>query len=276
MSNLRIHVYTVCYNEEEILSYFLRHYSSFAEKIIVFDNYSTDTSPEIVRSCPIADLRRFDTDGTFNELENIRIKNKAYKESLGKADFVIVVDTDEFLYHHDMLDLLKRYRAEGVTLPKTIGYEMISWRFPKSNKPLVENIRIGHESPSYAKRCIFHPEVDINFQVGAHTCNPRGNIVESSSVDIKVLHYHYLGMLRIIRKHRSLKKKLSQFNLEHKLSYQFTWGAMRLVGRFLVYRANSYDTMRNKASIVATTMAPWVNALVKYYWSDDRDKRWNY
>jgi glycosyltransferase involved in cell wall biosynthesis len=276
MPNLHIHVYTVCYNEEKILPYFLRHYSSFAEKIIVFDNYSTDSSPDIVRSCPIADLRRFNTNGTFNDLENIRIKNKSYKESLGKADFVIVVDMDEFLYHPQILELLRRYKSDGVTLPKTIGYDMISWRFPRSSKPFVENMRIGRESPSYAKRCIFHPEVDINFQVGAHTCNAAGNILESNSADIKLLHYHYLGLLRIIRKHRAFKRRLSQFNLEHKLGYQYTWGALRLVGRFLVYRANSYDIIFGKPSLIASMIARWVNALSRYYWSDDRDNKWKY
>ena len=248
MSNLRIHVYTLCYNEERILPYFLRHYSSFAERIIIFDNYSTDNSPEIIGSCPIADLRRFNTNCTFNDLEHIRIKNKAYKESLGKADFVIVVDMDEFLYHPRMLDLLKRYKSDGITLPKTIGYDMISWRFPKSNKPLVENIRIGRESPLYAKRCIFHPDIDINFEVGAHTCNPCGDILESNSADIKVLHDHYLGLLRVIKRHRVLKTRLSQLNLKYNLGFQYTWGAMRLIGRFLVHRANSYDIIRNKAS----------------------------
>ena len=150
---MRLHIYTVCWNEQELLPYYLRHYSQFAERIVVYDNQSTDATADIVRACSKAEHRIYDTGGVFDDPEILRIKNTAYKESRGQADFVVVGDVDEILYHPQMADLLQKYKREGVTLPKTRGIDMVSWRFPRS-KPLSRRSRpiaraIG---PSTARR----------------------------------------------------------------------------------------------------------------------------
>ena len=46
---MKIHLYSVCYNEEIILPYYLNHYSKFVDKITVYDNFSTDSSVEILK-----------------------------------------------------------------------------------------------------------------------------------------------------------------------------------------------------------------------------------
>src|SRR5690606_2040831 len=115
---IRVHVYTVCWNEAKFLPYFLAHYAQFADRIFVYDNGSTDRSPDIVRAHPKAELRQFDSGGTFDDLSNINVKNNAYKESRGQADFVIVVDADELIYHPAIRELLQRYKEEGITFPK--------------------------------------------------------------------------------------------------------------------------------------------------------------
>jgi hypothetical protein len=276
MQGVRLHVYTVCWNEEKILPHFLRHYSKFAEKIVVYDNYSTDSSPDIVKSFNGVEIRRFYTGGYFDDRENIKIKNTAYKESIGKADYVIVVDSDEFLYYQDIITLLSKYRKEGVTLPRTIGYDMVSWLFPNDTSPITETVRLGMKSLNYSKRIIFDPKIEINFAPGCHTCNPLGDIVESKFEDIKVLHYHYIGLVQNISKHRAYKKRLSKFNIKSKLGYQFTWGPIRLLGRFIVYRLNSHDIIRQVPSAISKIFSPSANFLKRRLTeSDDRDKRWH-
>ena len=49
---VRIHVYTMSYSEEMFMPYFLRHYTSFAERVVVLDNHSSDRTADIVRSFP--------------------------------------------------------------------------------------------------------------------------------------------------------------------------------------------------------------------------------
>ena len=47
---MKITLYTICYNEQEMLPYFLNHYSKMVDKIVVYDNYSTDNSRQILES----------------------------------------------------------------------------------------------------------------------------------------------------------------------------------------------------------------------------------
>lgn len=271
---VRVHVYTVCWNEEQFLPFFLAHYAAFAERIVVYDNYSTDASPEIVRSCPKAELRQFDTGETFDEQALTQLRNTSYKESVGDADYVIVVDADELLHHPDLSALLETYKRDGVTLPKTVGYDMISWRFPRSSKPLTQSVSLGRRSPDYSKRCIFDPSIDINFRHGSHACKPVGNIVENQDADLQLRHYHYIGLLQCIRKHRRCGARLSRYNREHKLSYQYTWGAVRLSGRFLTYRLNAHDIVRDRTSVLTVLAGPPLNFIKGLYWNNERRKRW--
>jgi Glycosyl transferase family 2. len=273
MTKPRVHVYTVCWNEQDLLPFFLEHYSAFAERIVVFDNYSTDASPEIVRACDCAELRSFDTDGTFNEEANIQIKNTAYRESLGEADFVVVVDADEFVFHEDILGVLDGYRRAGVTLPQMQGYDMVSWRFPNRTKAITEAVRQGRVNPMYAKRCVFHPSLDINFDLGAHSCMPRGDVVESSP-ELSLLHYHYVGYLRSIRKHRERRGRLSGFNVEHRAGVQYTWGPVMILARFVATSADSYDVFSHRRSKLQTVVGPPVRLLKELVWTERRRGKW--
>lgn len=257
-----------------MLPYFLEHYSKIANKIIVYDNCSSDASPDIVRSCGKAELRSFDTNGYFDDSVNLKIKNNAYKESVGVADFVIVVDTDEFLYHKNLYDILLRFKHDSITLPVTVGYDMVSWKFPRKNKQLTELIKIGRKSDYYSKRCIFAPSIDINYRTGCHKCSPIGNIVENTEDELKVLHYHYIGFIRNVYKHRACRKRLSNFNKVNNLGYQFTWGSLRLMARFFVYQVNSHDVINNKPSILNTIISPFINMMKDIYWKSKANDKW--
>lgn len=45
---LNVAVYSPCWNEETILPFYLSHYAKFARTINLFDNQSSDRSPEII------------------------------------------------------------------------------------------------------------------------------------------------------------------------------------------------------------------------------------
>ena len=38
----KVHVYLLCYNEEDIIAKIIEYYSTFCSKIFILDNYSTD------------------------------------------------------------------------------------------------------------------------------------------------------------------------------------------------------------------------------------------
>lgn len=265
MCDIKIHVYTVCWNEEKILPYFVKYYEKFSEKIIFYDNCSTDSSRDIINKCNIAKLIEFDTNNTFNDRENLKIKNTAYKESVGEADFVIVVDVDEFVFHPQLIDLLKKFKKTGVTLPVTSGYDMVSWIFPVKNMQIDSLVRLGRESDYYSKRCVFDPKIDINFHVGGHACSPRGNVVESSSEEaLKILHYHYVGFFKTVDRHYECRKRLSRFNIENGYGYQFTWGFIYIFCRFLIYYLNSKDILTGKGHVFSC-ISVYANIMSKKY-----------
>jgi glycosyltransferase involved in cell wall biosynthesis len=265
--DLIIHVYAVCWNEEKILPYFLRHYSSFAERIVVYDNNSTDGSQEIVRKWPKAELRTFDTGDTFDDVVITEIMNKGYKESRGKADFVVVVATDELLWHPNMKRILLEYKRCGVTLPKVQGYDMVSWRFPRGQKQITGLVVRGRENPWYAKRCIFDPAVDINFNPCCHTCSPAGDVIESDVADLKVLHYHYLGYWHIVRKHRLRGRRLSTWNRINHKGRQFRAGPLLILAMFLSRTADAFDVFNGKQSWLSKVLRPSVG------WAKTRVRR---
>jgi len=64
---MQIELYAVAWNEEKIIEYFLRYYSAFCDKIVIYDNESTDRTPEIVRSYPNTELRSWSSNNQINE-----------------------------------------------------------------------------------------------------------------------------------------------------------------------------------------------------------------
>jgi glycosyltransferase involved in cell wall biosynthesis len=58
---MKIHVYIISYNEEKLLPFTLDYYSTFCEKIFVYDNYSTDSSDEIYKKYNKVEVIKWDS-----------------------------------------------------------------------------------------------------------------------------------------------------------------------------------------------------------------------
>ena len=74
-------VYAICWNEEDLLPAFLHHYRH-ADRIVVFDNESSDQSREIVLAAG-REARSFSTEGSFNDEVHRLLKNNVWKDSRG-------------------------------------------------------------------------------------------------------------------------------------------------------------------------------------------------
>ena len=217
-----IHVYTLCYNEEIILPFFLRHYD-FADRIFVYDNYSTDKSIEICNANPKVEVRQYDSGGEIRDDLYLKIKNNAWKQSRGIADYVIVVDIDEFLYSDNILQKLS-------TISKTIiepnGYEMVSDEIPSGIEQIYNYIPNGATSPGHNKCVIFNPDAiqEINYRPGCHSCKPIGNIIlHPPDGTFKLLHYKHLSVEYVIDRYRKFNERLSEFNIRNGYGIQYTY-----------------------------------------------------
>ena len=129
---MKVHCYLLCYNEEYIIESILKYYSSFCSKIFILDNCSTDRSVEIALSFPNVKVISWESDDKIDNKKYIKLKTGCYKDYSRKggvhteevADWVIVGDMDEVLYHPDILSALAFYKSTGITVPQTTGFNI--------------------------------------------------------------------------------------------------------------------------------------------------------
>ena len=236
---MRVVAYTLCWNEEKMIPFYLRHYERFCDKIIIYDNMSTDSSVTLAKKHPKVEVRQYGS-AEIDERAYLEIKNNAYKEERGKADFVIVGDMDEFLYAPDLGGLFVRAKRQRAAIICTEGYEMVSDEFPVDDgRQIWEVVDSGVPSGAFSKRVCFSPEVDICFVAGCHHCYPRGKNVKISSVHAFLLHYRWLGVKYITERYSVYRQRLSEYNRLNNFGVEYDKGEVEI--------RKTYDDLSSKA-----------------------------
>jgi hypothetical protein len=205
---MRIVVYFINYNDSFYIPFFHKHYSKFCEKIIMYDNHSTDDSIAIAVSLGI-EVRMFGQMGQLNDQHYLDVKNHCWKEQRGYADYVIVCDADEFVCIDDLRG----------TLPVMKGYDMISDSLPVND---ITEINTGEPSDNYSKQSIFDPNhiTEINFIHGCHKNWRQGHITSEGSC--RLLHYRCIGGFeRLFERHIMYRERMSTFNLQHNMGHHY-------------------------------------------------------
>src|SRR3990172_8660514 len=173
-SSPKVWVFSVCWNEALLMPYFLRHYSTLASQIIIWDEQSTDGTREIIQSCPKAQLRDWPCKGLDDD-RFLEAVNNWYKMARGSADWVMWPDIDEILYHPNPLQVLASANGDMV---HATGYAMISKGNPPSGEgQIYDELRTGCRQNNYDKWIIWRPGVEIQHTAGRHTYGwqwPRG------------------------------------------------------------------------------------------------------
>ena len=226
-----VHLFTICYNEQVLLPYFLRHYGCFVEEMYFFDNYSTDRSAEIINNHENTHLIQFDSGNQLRDDLYVELKNNCWKQSRGKADFVIVCDIDELLYHINMKEFLVRIKKDGYTAALPIGYNMVGQNLPISCGQIYQEISKGVRTHWSDKLALFNPNMiqEIDFATGCHECSPRGVVkVLQSDPGFKLLHYHYIDLQYIIERHKICAERLSDANKKNKWGFHYLWDEKKL------------------------------------------------
>lgn len=215
---MKIETYAISYNEELMLPYFIRHYSKLGD-IILYDNYSTDKTVQIANAAGIKVIN-YDSNNEIRDDIYLDIKNNCWKKS--SADWVIICDVDEFLYHPDLIRCLSSTKGTIVT---TTGYDMYSEKFPSTEGQIYEEVTMGMISSGYSKLMIFNPKKikEIRYGPGCHTANPAGEIIFNNNTGIKILHMKYLSKEYVINRHKLYGKRLSQTNKDHKWGIHYTF-----------------------------------------------------
>lgn len=189
---MKLWVYTICHNEAPMLAYFLRHYAPLADKVVLYDDHSDDGGPALAAAYANVEVRAYPGNG-LDDLRFVEFAAETYPEARGQADWVIWVDTDEFVYHPYLLGTLGRYMAESVTLPLTAGYAMYAPEFPTGPGQIYDEVKTGMPYAAYSKPCVFNPALTLRWHAGKHGLLNDDNAKRSQAAELKVLHYRHLG-----------------------------------------------------------------------------------
>lgn len=194
----------------------IAHYRGFCTNIIVFDNHSTDRTREIAESMG-CEVRLFGIPGVLDDKEYLRVKNFAWKGS--KADWVIVVDCDEILWHPN----IKRSLSETqYSLFATQGWDVVTFAIPPAK---IMSITNGYAYDDYSKSVIFNPKLiqEINYVYGCHQAKPVG-IIKYSPDSLILFHYSNIGgPERLCRRHAAYRARLSENNKRWGLGIHYTY-----------------------------------------------------
>jgi hypothetical protein len=176
---VKVHVYSLCWNEQEMLPFYFRHYREVATKFVILDDSSSDGSAEYLRAQSDVDLDIFHKDHDSLLLATQRFYNEHWKKSRGEADWVIICNIDEHLHHPRLNEYLENEKSKGVTVIPAKGFQMITDDFPASQERLSETRRRGMPWARMDKLSIFDPNAidEIGYTVGRHTAAPRGHVI---------------------------------------------------------------------------------------------------
>lgn len=192
---MKIDLYTIAWNEMRMLPYFLDYYLPWIDRMVVFDDGSDDGTRETLAAIAKVEVRPFPDKGDSFALTSHRIWQDAWKESRGRADWVVVTNIDEFIWHADgMRPYLERCRNAGATVIHPRGYEMVADAFPPAGTLLPQALRRGVAMYGHDKRQVFDPNAveHMGYVPGRHFAKPTGRAVDALPVEARLLHYKYV------------------------------------------------------------------------------------
>jgi glycosyltransferase involved in cell wall biosynthesis len=205
--------FAIAWNEERLIEQYLEWYS-FADSITILDNYSTDRTVEIAlsRGCTV---EQYGIEGALDDREILKVKNNCWKNS--DADWVIVGDMDEFLYHPNLVKLLDTTDA---TVIQAKGYHMIS-----EEPDLCKNVKTGCYDSKYNKSICFKPKEidDMGWNVGCHFSTPVGKNIKILVGEVKMLHFSYIGRQKFKDRWALTGSRLSVRNKEQDWGLEYLW-----------------------------------------------------
>lgn len=90
----------LCHNEAKMVKYVMPYWERIGiDKLIVYDNMSTDNSVELLSKYPFVEIRQFDTGGKFCDTTNARLKSVTYSELKNSGyDWIFIGDFDEVVF----------------------------------------------------------------------------------------------------------------------------------------------------------------------------------
>ncbi|MBP1610218.1 MAG: glycosyl transferase family 2 [Acidobacteria bacterium] len=263
-SQMITHLYTVTWNEADILGFFFRHYDPWIDRYIVYDNGSEDETLALLRAHPRVEVRRFEwtAPGSF-VWSHWQMQNTVWKESRGCADWVIITAVDEHLHVPgiSMRDYLEDCRKQHITWIPAMGYQMVSEELPGADEHLSETRTFGAPDSDFNKLSIFNPDSisATNFWRGRHRASPTGRLRLPPRDQLLLLHYKHLGFEQTLTRYQWQLTALQGGDLAQKIDFHYSWSRDRFSRQWNWLTHHAVD-------ISAPAMKHWKHHLTTRYW----------
>ena len=155
---MKVDLYTIVWNEEEMLPFFVTTTCWSSATL------STTTAQRTARSKCLLHMiawrfgHSLRTDPGSYVLSAQSLHDAVWKESRGRADWVIIAAVDEHLYHRVGLGRYLRIAGRrGITAVPAPAFQMITDVFPSSQENLARTRRYGVPLDKYNKLSVLNP-----------------------------------------------------------------------------------------------------------------------
>ena len=211
-----IEIYALSHQDAQMLPYFMRHYSQYGQ-VHLYEGHSTDGSAELARSLG-ANIVPYDTGNEVRDDLFINMKNFCWTNS--QADWVFIVDIDEYIYHPNLVEYL---RTLDDTIIASQNYIMFSDVFPTTEGQIYDEVQMGAKCvfPSTSKMSMIKPRqvTNIYYEPGAHIAHPEGNVKINYTSEIIQLHMKWLSVDYVVKKNTYLRSRMSEVNKRYGWGY---------------------------------------------------------
>ena len=229
-----------------MLPYFFRHYDSWVDRYVVYDDGSDDGSLELLAAHPRVELRRFErTVADSFVLSHTAMQNSAWHESRGVADWVVITALDEHLFVRGraMRAYLAAQKRRGVTYLPAVGFDTISDTVPTAPVRLVDIARRGAPSRLFNKLSIFDPDaiVDTGFAGGRHVAKPTGRLWRPPRTELLLFHFKNLGYARTRDRQCAQGERLGRHDRDARLGFQYLWDEAAFRANWTALDARAID-----------------------------------
>ena len=218
-----IHLYTSTWNEEAMVPFFLQHYEPLVDRIIVYDDHSTDRTVQLLRASSKVEVRPLQREAESFIDKHVQLFETCWQESRGQADWVCLADMDEFIFHPEWHQYLAEQKSTGVTMIQALGYDMISAEFPPAGTALATSLVKGERDLHLDKTPLFAPDAieQINHAVGRHRCAPVGRVTLPRQYRMQLRHYKNLGLDYVLARTHALATRLTNDDVARNWSLHY-------------------------------------------------------